>query len=116
MQEQISETFQPPVDLSVESLLQNTFPDSRQYIYPVPSTGRVKIVTPNATRTKLILQNQGSDTIYIGTADVDSTNGFQILAGQTYGDDIDAFTGEFWALAASGTQNLMVRDEFLASR
>lgn len=100
----------------IEEFISGAFPQSRSIGIDLGSTQAQKILGANAKRTKLIIQNRGTVSIYIGGPDVTTANGIEIATLETYVDDIVPFSGDVYAIAASGTQNIRVRDEWRESR
>lgn len=71
------------------------------------TAGGVALGTPSAGRTRMIIQNQGDKSIYIGFGTVTAANGIEIGKG----DNVALEVGESIALkaiAASGTQDVRV--------
>ena len=64
------------------------------------SDNPVEIITSNANRAVVLISNMGSVTVFVGTGDVTTANGFPILAGQTIGLPI---VSALYAVAAGGT-------------
>lgn len=67
------------------------------------------IVAENGNRKSLIIQNQGSVTVFIGPFGVDtsgSARGYALVAGASFTDD--ASRQEWWAIASSSTAILHI--------
>jgi hypothetical protein len=73
------------------------------------TAGTVAVARP--TRASLTIKNiDGTITVYIGPATVSSTNGMEILAGES----ITVTAPILWqVIAASGTPNVQIIDEYL---
>lgn len=75
----------------------------------VGSSSAVQIAQNNNSRKSLIIQNQGSQTVYIGDSTVTNsgaTRGYALFSGNTFTDN--ASDEEWWAVGASSTNNLYV--------
>jgi hypothetical protein len=69
-------------------------------------TSPVMLVQPNVNRGSLIIQNQGSVTVYLGidstVSATGSTRGYALFAGATFTDDATA--GAWWAVSGTAGQ------------
>ena len=74
-----------------------------------------RIVTENAGAQRIYIHVIGNGTVYLGGADVDSTNG---MLTQKNAVPIELFIprgNELWAVTASGTETLKILQENGAS-
>jgi hypothetical protein len=72
---------------------------------------RAAIAVLNGNRKSLMIQNQGTDTVFLGGSDVATSGagrGYALFAGATFTDD--ATNTEWWAVANSGTQILHIEE------
>lgn len=67
------------------------------------------IVGANENRESVILQNKGSESMYVGFDDsLSSFTGLEVTAGGTYTDD--SYTGPLYAITNSGSVNVAYQD------
>lgn len=71
------------------------------------SGSAVSIASAKAGRKYIIIQNQGDEDIYVGDDTVTTTTGIRIASGQAFEPRI-ALSNEFFAIAVSGTQAVVV--------
>jgi len=85
-------------------------PDANTFAVQVGSTEPVQVVKSNPRRKALLLYNNGSATIYLLSAqNKRATDGIPIPTNSAYQND-DCY-GPYWAIAASGTQDLRVEED-----
>ena len=67
------------------------------------------VLGANENRESVLLQNKGSEAVYVGFDDtVSSLNGVEIAAGGTYADD--TYTGDLYAITGGGTVNVAFQE------
>jgi hypothetical protein len=67
------------------------------------------IVGANESRESVLLQNKGTEDIFVGFDDsLSSLTGVRVTAGGTYADD--SYTGPLYAVTNSGTVNVAFQD------
>jgi hypothetical protein len=79
-----------------------------------PATSSVSCATsatvltpsPLASRTSLCVTNNGANTVFIGAAGVTTVNGFPLLPGASFCDDVG--TQAYSCIVAAGTENVRV--------
>jgi len=73
------------------------------------STSAVEVVAANDDRLSVLVQNTGSETIYVGfDATVTAANGVQVAAGGTYADG--TYSGAVYAITSSGTSDVRFQE------
>lgn len=69
-----------------------------------PTTSSASAVASNSARNQLLLVNNGSQTVYVGTGTVTTSNGIPIPPGGSL--TITTYYGAVHAITASGTGDL----------
>jgi len=73
-------------------------------------TSVIKLVDENPKRTGLLVYNNGSATVYILSAqNQTSSDGIPLATGASY--ENDNCYGAYWIVAASGTQNVRIEED-----
>ena len=74
------------------------------------TTDPQKLVTENRKRKAFLVYNNGSATVYILNAQNKAVaDGIPVAAGSSYTND-DCY-GEYWIIAASGSQNVRIEED-----
>lgn len=78
----------------------------------VETGATIRLIAANGNRKSLILQNQGSGTVFIGatsTVAISGTaRGYALFTGASFTDDATA--GEWWAISGTGTNIVNVQE------
>jgi len=73
------------------------------------STTPAEVVAANAERQSVLIQNTGSDPVYVGFDNaVTASDGIEVAAGGTYADD--TYTGDVYVIAGSGTNDVRFQE------
>lgn len=82
------------------------------------STSAEEVASPNARRKRITIKNlDAMILVYVGPdATVDATTGYELAAGDVHASQHTwegaSATGEFYAIAASGTPSIAIVEEY----
>jgi len=68
------------------------------------------------TRESLLIENNGSVTLYVGNSDVTTSTGTPIAAGSSLSDSSPAFTGMWFGIVSSGSCDVRITDKYLGEQ
>jgi len=73
------------------------------------STSATEVVAANTERQSVLIQNSGSDPVYVGFDNaVTASDGIEVAAGGTYADE--TYTGDVYAVAGAGTNDVRFQE------